>query len=316
MRALYVPDAGEHERLSELPVPEVTAGTVLVRVKAAALNAVDNLIAIGLQGRLWPRDYPVILGRDAAGVVEAVGAGVEHVRPGDEVIGTVPLTPPLHAGTLADYALLPACGVIPKPPGLDYVTAAAIPLAASVATAAVRAVDPAPGHTVLVNGASGGVGSYAIQLIAARGATVVATGAGDDADRLRRLGASVVVDYTAGPVAAQVRAAYPDGVDALVDLVAYTARTLPLAAVATGGTVASTLGAADADALAAAGLSGTNVMAPDDATGALIARLADQVAAGDLEVDVTTVLSLEQATDGLRTIARGHARGKIVISFT
>lgn len=316
MRALYVAEAGAHEQLSELPVPEVTAGTVLVRVKAAGLNAVDNVIAVGMLGRLWPRDYPVILGRDAAGVVEAVGPGVEHVRPGDEVIGTVPLTPPLHAGTLADYALLPACSVIPKPPGLDYVTAAAIPLAATVATAAVRAVDPAPGQTVLVNGASGGIGSYAIQLIAARAATVVATGAGDDTARLRRLGASVVVDFTAGPVAEQVRAAYPDGVDALVDLVAYTVRTLPLGAVAKGGAVASTLGAADDEALAAAGLTGTNVMAPDDATGALMARLADQVAAGDLEAGVTTVLPLERATDGLRTIARGHARGKIVVSLT
>jgi NADPH:quinone reductase-like Zn-dependent oxidoreductase len=294
----------------------VTAGTVLVRVKAAALNAVDNVIAVGMLGQGWTRAYPVVLGRDAAGVVEAVGPGVEHVRPGDEVIGTVPLAPPLHAGTLADYALLPACSVIPKPPGLDYVSAAAIPLAATVATAAVRAVDPAPGHTVLVNGASGGVGSYAIQLIAARGAAVVATGAGDDAARLRRLGASMVVDFTAGPVAEQVRAAYPDGVDALVDLVAYSVRTMPLDAVATGGTVASTLGAADDEALAAAGLVGTNVIAADDPAGALIARLADQVAAGDLEADVTTVLPLEQATDGLRTIARGHARGKIVVSLT
>jgi NADPH:quinone reductase-like Zn-dependent oxidoreductase len=312
MQALHVPEAGAHERLSELPVPEVTAGTVLVRVKAAALNAVDNVIAVGMLGELWPRSYPVILGRDAAGVVEAVGPGVEHVRPGDEVVGTVPLTPPLHAGTLAEYALLPACSVIPKPAGLDWVTAAAIPLAATVATAAVRAVDPQPGQAVLVNGASGGVGSYAIQFLAARGVAVVATAAGDDAARLRRLGADLVVDYTAGSVVESVRTAYPDGVDGLVDLVAYSARTMPLDAVAKGGTVASTLGAADDETLAAAGLTGTNVMA-DAATGALLARLTDQVAAGSLAADVTSVLPLERAADGLRTIARGRARGKIVV---
>jgi NADPH:quinone reductase-like Zn-dependent oxidoreductase len=188
MRALHVPAVGEHERLSDLPVPSVTAGTVLIRVAAAALNAVDNFVAIGMLGSRWPRSFPVILGRDAAGVVEAVGAGVEHVAVGDEVVGTVPLGPLIQAGTLAEYALLPADSVVVKPAGLDFVSAAAIPYAGAVATAAVDAVDPGPGQTVLVNGASGGVGSYAIQLAAARGAEVIATGTPCDADRLARRG--------------------------------------------------------------------------------------------------------------------------------
>jgi NADPH:quinone reductase-like Zn-dependent oxidoreductase len=314
MRALHVPAVGEHERLSDLPVPDVTPGTVLVRVKAAGLNAIDNVIAVGMLAGRWPRAYPVILGRDVSGVVEAVGSGVEHVRVGDEVIGTVPLTPPIHAGTLAEYALVPAGVVAPKPAGLDFVTAAAIPLAGALAIAAAEAVDPRPGQTVLVNGASGGVGSYAIQLVAARGAEVVATGTAEDTDRLLRLGATTVVDHTAAPVATQVRALRPGGVDALIDLVAYTTRTLPLGAVARGGLVASTLGAADDEALAAAGLTGTNVVAAP--TRELIGRLAEQVAAGELTVDVTAVLPLDQATEGLRTLATGRARGKIVVSVT
>jgi NADPH:quinone reductase-like Zn-dependent oxidoreductase len=312
MRALHVPAVGEHERLSDLPIPSVTAGTVLVRVTAAALNAVDNFVAIGMLGRRWPCSFPVILGRDAAGVVEAVGPGVDHVAVGDEVIGTLPLAPPIQAGTLADYAVLPAASVAVKPAGLDFVSAAAIPFAGAVATAAVDAVDPRPGRSVLVNGASGGVGSYAIQLAAARGADVVATGTAEDADRLRRLGAGTVVDYTAAPVAEQVRAAYPDGVGALIDLVAYTARTMPLAAVAPGGAVASALGAADPETLAAAGLSGGNVTGR--ITAALILRLAEQAAAGALAVDVTSVLPLDRATDGLRQLAKGEARGKIVVA--
>jgi NADPH:quinone reductase-like Zn-dependent oxidoreductase len=313
MRALNVPAVGEHERVSDLPVPSVTAGTVLVRVTAAGLNAVDNFVAIGMLGRRWPRAFPVILGRDAAGVVEAVGPGVTHVRVGDEVVGTVPLAPPIQAGTLAEYALMPADSVAAKPAGLDFVSAAAIPFAGAVATAAVDPVRPRPDQTVLVNGASGGVGSYAIQLAAARGAEVLATGIPGDAERLRRLGATMVVDYAAAPVAEQVRAGYPDGVDALIDLVAYTARTLPLAAVATGGVVASALGAADAETLAAAGLTGGNVTGT--VTAALIARLADQAAAGTLAVDVTSVLPLDRATDGLRQLAKGEARGKIVVSI-
>jgi NADPH:quinone reductase-like Zn-dependent oxidoreductase len=312
MRALNVPAAGEHERLSDLPVPRVTAGSVLVRVSAAGLNAVDNFIAIGMLGGRWPRAFPVVLGRDAAGVVAAVGPEVGQVRVGDEVVGTVPLAAPIQAGTLAEYALLPADSVAAKPAGLDFVSAAALPFAGAVATAAVDAVDPRPGQVVLVNGASGGAGSYAIQLAAARGAHVVATGPAGDADRLRRLGAARVVDHAAGAVAEQVRAAHPDGVDALIDLVAYTARTLPLAAVARGGVVASGLGAADREVLAAAGLTGGNVTGR--VTAALIARLADQAAAGTLAVDVTAVLPLDRAADGLRQLAKGEARGKIVVS--
>jgi NADPH:quinone reductase-like Zn-dependent oxidoreductase len=312
MRALHVPGVGEHERLSDVPVPAVTRGTVLVRVHAAALNAVDNVIAVGMLTARWPRAYPVILGRDAAGVVEAVGPGVEHVRVGDEVFGTVPLTPPIQAGTLAEYALMPAASIAVKPPGLDFVTAAAIPFAGTVATAVVRAVDPLPREIVLVNGASGGVGSFAVQLLAARAATVIATGTADSTERLHRLGATTVLDHTLAPVAEQVRSAHPEGVDGLIDLVAYTAGTLPLRAVARGGRVVSTLGAADPEVLAGVGLTGPDVVA--DVSRELIGRLADQVAAGRLSVDVTTVLSLEQAADGLRTIATGNARGKIVVS--
>jgi NADPH:quinone reductase-like Zn-dependent oxidoreductase len=222
------------------------------------------------------------------------------------------LAPPIQAGTIAEYAVLPAAAVAAKPAGLDFVTAAAIPLAGAAAAAAVEAVDPQPGQTVLVSGASGGVGSYAVQLLAARGVTVVATGTADDTERLTKLGATTVVDYTKGPVADQVRAAHPDGVDALVELAAPTPDAAPLAAVRQGGRVSATTQAADAQALAAAGLTGGGVLA--GAVREVIAPLADQAAAGTLTVDVTTVLPLERATDGLATIASGQARGKIVVT--
>ncbi|MDT3439303.1 NADP-dependent oxidoreductase [Pseudofrankia sp. BMG5.37] len=314
MRALNVPAAGEQPRLSDLPVPGAVEGTVLVRVKAAGLNALDNALAAGMMAEMLPHVYPLVLGRDAAGIVEAVGAGVDHVAVGDEVIGHMLLAPPIQAGTLAEYALLPAAAVTHKPAGLDFTTAAALPLAAAAAKAAVDAIEPEPGQTVLVVGAGGGVGSYAVQLLAARGVTVVATGTADDTDRLTTLGATTVIDYTAGPVAEQVAAAYPDGVDALIDLVAYTPDSAPLDVVRKGGKVASTLGAAaDEQALAAVGLTGTSVMAAP--LREVVAQLADQAAAGTLKVDVTTVLPLEKATDGLATLASGTARGKIVIEI-
>lgn len=313
MRALHVPAAGEQPQLSELPVPEAAEGTVLVRVKAAGLNAIDNALAAGMMARLLPHEYPLVLGRDAAGVVEAVGAGVDHVEVGDEVVGHVLLAPPVKAGTIAEYAVLPAAAVTTKPAALDFVTAAALPLAGTAAIAAVDAVDPRPGQTVLVVGASGGVGSYAVQLLAQRGATVLATGAADDAARLTDLGAATVIDYTRGPVADQVLAAHPDGVDALIDLVAYAPDGLPVSAVRKGGKVASTLGAANDEVLAGLGLTGANIMAGP--VREVIGSLVEQAAAGALKVDISSVLPLDQAGAGLATLARGKARGKIVVEL-
>ena len=313
MRAFIVPAAGEQPRLSDIPVPAVTDGQVLVRVKAAGLNALDNIIATGMMAGMLPYQYPVVIGRDAAGVVEAVGRGVDHVRAGDEVLGQVLLAPPIHHGTIAEYALLPAAAVAIKPAALDFVTAAAIPLAAAAAIAAVEAIEPRPGEIVLVHGASGGVGSYAVQMLAAEGVSVITTGAPGDVERLTSLGARTVILYTRGSVADQVQAVYPDGVDALIELVAAKPEDAPFSAVRKGGRVATTTAAADDQTLAAAGLTGGSVSAWP--VREVIGPLAGQAAAGELKVDVSTVLPLDRAPEGLATVASGAARGKIVIKI-
>ncbi len=125
MRALHVPAAGAQPELGDLPTPAPAAGTVLVRVKAAGLNPIDNGIAAGMMAGMMPHEYPLVLGRDAAGIVEAVGSGVDGIAVGDEVIGHVLLAPPIQAGTIAEYAVFPAATVVPKPAGLDFETAAA-----------------------------------------------------------------------------------------------------------------------------------------------------------------------------------------------
>ena len=314
MRALHVPAAGAQPELGEVPTPTPTEGTVLIRVKAAGLNPIDNGIGAGMLAQMgMPHEYPVVLGRDAAGVVEAVGAGVDHVAVGDEVIGHVLLAPPISAGTLADYAVLPAAAVTPKPAGLDFTTAAALPLAGAAAAQVIEAIDPQAGQTVLVNGASGGVGSFAVQLLAARGVTVVATGKPADTDRLTALGAAQVIDYTAGPVADQVRAAYPDGVDALINLHGMDPSAVPLAAVRSGGKVSGVAAVPDEATLAAAGLTGTSVMGYPARE--VVGPLAEQAAAGNLKIAVADVLPLEQAAEGLGRLATGGAGGKIVVTL-
>ena len=314
MRALHVPAAGAQPQLGEIPTPSATPGTVLVRVKAAGLNPVDNGIASGMMSEMIPHEYPLVLGRDAAGVVEAVGEGVEGISEGDEVLGHVLLAPPVQAGTLAEYAVLPAAAVAPKPQGLDFVTAAALPLAGAAASQSVDAVDPQSGQTVLVNGAGGGVGSFALQLLAARGVTVIATGSPDSTDRLRELGASTVIDRTAGPVVEQVRAAHPDGVDALVNLApGYNPAEVPVGAVRRGGKMASLTAMPDEETLASAEVTGTQIMAA--AVREVVAPLAEQAAAGKLKVTVDSVVPLEQAAEALGTIAAGKANGKIVVDL-
>lgn len=314
MRALHVPTAGAQPQVGELPTPTASKGTVLVRVKAAGLNPVDNGIASGMMSEMIPHEYPLVLGRDAAGVVEALGEGVEGISEGDEVFGHILLAPPIQAGTLAEYVVLPAAAVAPKPQGLDFVSAAAIPLAGAAAAQSIDAIDPQAGQTVLVNGAGGGVGSFALQLLAARGVTVIATGTPDSAERLRELGASTVIDRTAGPVVEQVRAAHPDGVDALINLApGYNPQEVPVGAVRRGGKMASTSAMPDEQTLASADVTGSQIMAT--AVREVTGPLAEQAAAGKLKVAVDSIVQLEQGAEALGTIAAGKANGKIVVDL-
>jgi len=229
------------------------------------------------------------------------------------VLGHVLLAPPISAGTLAEYAVLPAVAVTKKPAGLDFTRAAALPLAGAAAVQSIEAIDPQPGQTVLVHGASGGVGSFVLQLLAARGVTVLATGKPADAERLTALGASQVIDHTAGDVADQVRTNHPQGVDALVSLHGMDASATPIGAVRSGGKVAGVAGVPDEATLTAAGLTGGAVMASPTAD--VLAPLAPQAANGDLQIAVADVLTLDQATQGLGRLATGGAGGKLVVTF-
>ncbi|SFD69213.1 NADP-dependent oxidoreductase [Streptomyces aidingensis] len=312
MRALNVPAAGRQPEVSDLPVPVPGPGEVLLRVRAAGLNALDTALASGAMAERMEHRYPLVIGRDAAGVVERAGEGARRFAPGDEVFGNIALVPPVQAGTVAGYAVLPAARLVSKPAALDFAAAAALPLAGAAAAGCVDAVAAEAGQSALVVGATGGVGSYAVQLLAARRISVVATGTPADTDRLMALGAARVVDHTTGDLVEQVRDEYPGGVDAMIDLVSRTPDAVPLELVRKGGRIASTLGAADDQTLAAAGLAGRNVRADPERD--VIAPLAQDAAAGALTVDIGTVLPLDRAAEGLATLAAGHARGKIVIS--
>ena len=313
MKAFALTSAEQPAGLLELPDPTLPDGGVLIRVRAASVNGFDVFQASGYLASMMPHEYPTIVGRDFAGVVEAVGAGRTDVAVGDEVLGFVPPVPPLHVGT---YAELLAGGVelalTRKPSGLSFATAAAIPLASVTALDAVDAAAVGNGDVVLVVGATGGVGSIAVQLAAQRGATVIATArAGAEDAFVRSLGAADTVDYGAGDVAAAVRTRHPGGIDVLLDLVNRDAGFAAVAAlVRDGGRIATTLGAADVENLATRGTRATNIMGSP--TSEKLASLAGQVAAGSLRIEVQQTYPLDDVAAAISAF-QGGTRGKLVL---
>jgi NADPH2:quinone reductase len=193
------------------------------------------------------------------------------------------------------------------PNGLAVETAGVLGLAGATALAAIDAIDPKPGETVLISGATGGVGSFALQLAKARGATVIATATPEHADYVTNLGADEIVDYTADPSAA-VRARHPDGVDAIVHAAGDGAQLAIL--LKPGGRIASTIGLT-AEQVEGADTQVTTIMGMP--TTAILDRLASAVVKGDLTVPIDRTYELHVAGQALRDFTTGK-RGKLAIA--
>jgi NADPH:quinone reductase-like Zn-dependent oxidoreductase len=286
----------------DLPVPEVGPNEMLVRVHASSVNPADAAIAAGMLKEMAEHEFPVTLGRDYAGVVEDAGSAVSGFSPGDDVYGfLVHANPTVHDGSWADYLVVrEGMSVARKPAGVDFATAGAAPLAA---LAAFDALEISERATILVVGASGGVGSFFVQLAAAAGATVIAPALPEDRDYLHGLGASVVIDRDAD-VASHVREHEPEGVDGLLDLVSFAPDSSVLKQ---GGRLASSLGAAGE------GPGRTNLMASP--TTSNLERLAQLLGAGSLRVPIQHTYPLEQASTALKSLTSTHTQGKLAITI-
>lgn len=306
MKAVTVNALGSPPALrADLPAPTPEANEVLIRVHASSANPVDNAIAAGMLTSMVEHEFPVTLGRDYAGVVEQVGTDVTRYAVGDNVYGfLLHANPTVHDGSWAELITVPEDGPIaPVPAGVELATAGASPLAGITAMTAIDALELSPGDTVLVVGATGGVGNFAVQLAARAGAKVLAPALPEDEQFLRDLGASEVFARD-GDVAAAVRERHPDGVDAVLDLVSYAPGAFD-AAVKTGGRVASPNGAAGD------GPGRTNVMAAP--TRENLERLGLLLADGTLRVPVQTTYELAQAADALGALGTSHTQGKLTI---
>ncbi|MFD0278213.1 NADP-dependent oxidoreductase [Kitasatospora sp. NPDC127111] len=304
VRAFAGPEALE---LVDVPVPVPGPGQVRVRVEAAGVNPVDAVTRAGVlaeAGLMRPREV-VGIGWDVAGVVDRVGPGVAGFAPGERVIGLrdrldVPL------GAYAEYLVLDASALAPAPAGVPAPEAATLPLNGLTAMQALDLLDLPAGATLLVTGAAGGVGGFALELAARRGLRVVAVAGREDEALVRELGAEWFVPRGTGDLAADVRALVPGGVDGALD--AALLGVLALGAVRNRGAFVAVSGGAPV------GLRGIRVATVwVAADGPQLAELSGLAARGCLTLRVAATHPLERAAEAHRRLDRGGLRGRLVL---
>ena len=310
MRAAVTEAFGGIDRVHvrDLPRPTPAPGEVLVRVKAAALNPIDCKLREGTLRLVFRVKPPFVLGFDLAGEVEAVGAGVTRLRPGDAVFGAMS-----RPGAHAECAVAGEELLLPKPSRLSFEEAAAIPAAAMSALQALRDTRLGAGQRVLLNGAGGGIGTFAIQIAKARGARVTAVASAGNQDLLRGLGSDECLDYAKEDFARR-EAAF----DAILDLVPNRSFPGCRRALAPGGTYLTTLpgpGPFLWRALTALPLFGGRrcrmlMLVPKRSD---LEELAGLVEEGMLRCVVGDVFPLDAIREAHLRMQSGHARGKIVV---
>jgi len=300
MKAVVAHEFGGPEVLKyeDAPRPQPKENEILVRVMAAGVNPVDTYFR---SGHFGTPTLPLIPGRDIAGIVEEIGPGATKFKKGDAVYGNV------NNGGYAEYAVAAEKNIELKPEALDFVQAAAVPVAARTAwNALIETAHLSAGQTVFIQGGSGGVGSFAIQMAKLRGAKVYATASTANQDLLKELGADVTIDYT--------RQKFEDVVkDADVVLEAANKEILErdYAVVKKGGFVVSIVGPADQTKAQQSGIQAPAlVMSPSSL--AEVTKLFD---AKKLKVVVTETLPLSQAQKAHEQVGTHHTRGKIVLKI-
>lgn len=306
MKAVTLNEPGTPPALrDDLEAPTPGNDEVLVRVQASSVNPVDNAIAAGMLTGMVEHEFPITLGRDYAGIVEQAGSEVTGYAVGDRVYGFVlHAGPTVHDGSWAELITVPQHGPIALvPDSVDTLTAGAAPLAGITAMTAIDALELSAGDSVLIVGATGGVGSVAVQLAALAGATVLAPALPEDTEFLGDLGVAEILARD-GDIAAAVREHHPGGADALLDLVSYAPGAFD-AALKDGGRVASPMGAAGD------GPYRTNVMAVPSTEN--LNRLATLLADGTLRVPIQHSYELAQAPDALAALPATHTQGKLAI---
>ena len=313
MRAFAIDAFGQPGSIHDLPDPEPAEQEVRVRVTVASINPFDNAVLQGyLKGRMEHR-FPLVPCGDLAGTVDALGAGVDGVAIGDSVFGVTGKRV-LGEGTLAEFATALTSTIAKRPAAVSEVEAAALPLAGVSALMSVEAAAPRPNDVVVIVGASGGIGSYAVQLAAATGARVIGVTSKAKTEYVKSLGAHEVIDRASGDVIKALKAKHRGGVAAIIDTGSDAAGLAELSeTVRKGGTVTSMKGAAAVEDLAKRGIKGVNV--GTQVTRERLDHLARLAADGKLKAPHIQTFSLEKASEAFQLIVQDAHLGKLVVKI-
>ena len=312
MRAIVIDHTGGPEvlRLADVPIPRIVSGELLVKVTAAGINPIDAKTRSGKGVSYAIRNYPAILGGDFSGVVAETSYTAHPLQPGDAVYGMMSV--PRSQGSYAEYVPVSALSVARRPRNLTATEAAGVPLAALTAWGALDAAEVGEGTRVLIHAGAGGVGHFAVQLAAHRGAQVVATASGANAEWLRSLGVSEVIDYREARFEQQL-----SGLDAVIDLIGNVhddTGTRSLQVLRPGGVIVivptGSWPTFHEDA-AAAGVRGTDYRVTPDAR--VLEQITALIEGGQVTVNIDKVFPLAEASAAHVELERGHTRGKIVL---
>jgi NADPH:quinone reductase-like Zn-dependent oxidoreductase len=304
MRAIRVHDYGGPEALvlEQAPCPEPQAGEVLVRILAAGVNPADWKMRLGMYKAFMPFTFPWTPGLDGAGIVEAVGANVTGWRSGQAVYGRI-------QGSYAEYAKAPASDLQPKPDILTFEQAASVPVGALTAwQAVIEIVEVQSGQRILVHGAAGGVGNYAVQFAKWRGAHVLGTASASNLDFVRSLGAEEAIDYNAAPFETVVR-----DLDVVIDTVGGDLPERSLQVIRRGGLLVSAAARMAPDFGKDLGVRTPELGRAGPEKLAQINRLLESK---QIRPAVGKVFALSEAKQAHELSQTGHGRGRIILRIS
>jgi NADPH:quinone reductase-like Zn-dependent oxidoreductase len=302
MKSIRIHSYGDSSqmKMEEVSQPNIDGDQVLVKVLAAGVNPIDWKIRAGWMKEFMPQSFPLTIGQDLSGEVAEVGKNVNQFKAGDPIFG-------FGSGSYAEYAAARANEIALKPKSLDFASAASIPTACLTAwQALIDVARISQGHLILIHGAAGGVGSFAVQIAKWKGSRVVATAAGGDAAYLKGLGVEQVIDYQSERF--EDRAGNPD---IIIDLIGGETLSRSYGIVKRGGIIVTTVQQADQTKASQAGARAVNILMKRD--GAELAQIAQLVDQGMVKPRLDKVFSIEDAKRAHDLNESGKSRGKIVL---
>ncbi len=313
MKAIAIEQFGGKEKLKimDMPIPEPLPGEVQIQIKYTSVNPVDWKIREGYLQTHLPHQFPIILGWDAAGIVTAIGSGVTQFKVGDEVFAYCRKSV-VQWGTYAEYICVDASHVAQKPAALSFAQAAAIPLTALTAWQALfEAACLQRGETVLIHAGAGGVGGCAIQFARHIGAIIYTTASAARHDYVKKLGATVAIDYTQADFVDMLKKHHPDGIDVVLDCVGGKTLQDSFAALKPTGRIVSIVDHMESPPADFPHIQPRYVFVRPD--GAQLKQIADLLSAYHVVAPTIEEMTLTDAALAQEKNRSGHTKGKIVL---